>query len=554
MLLSRNKVRLAAFGLIGMVGATASFPSIAQEARPATPERPEATRIGEAAKTDAGQSLGVAPQAAASGDRLPTESRTSHALASGDRTLRFIATAGALPITNSQGRVLAEIAYTAYVLDAVESQKRPVTFAFNGGPGSASTWLHLGAFGPWRMPLTMETARPSATPTLLPNADSWLDFTDLVFIDPVGTGYSHIVNETSSSGAQGPGSGGRGANREVGGPGWFWSVGGDVESISDFILSWLTRNDRLASPKMIAGESYGGFRGPRIAQFLQRQRGVGINAMVLISPVLDFAYRRGGHQPLYFAGLLPSLGAAALERKGEVPSRTALQSVEDYARGEFLLDLMRGPRDSAAVERVVVRVAAISGLPSDTVRRYGGRFGGAAYVREVYGPSRRVASFYDVSMTGFDPYPTAPGSRFDDPFVTGIEAPMTSAMREHYRRLGWHVGRPYVIASDEATSGWIWGNSANAPESVSSIGEVLALDPRFRLLVTHGFTDTITPYLASQLLLEQLPDYGEPNRVTLNVYAGGHMHYSRDATRAALHADAAALLVEALREPARPER
>lgn len=510
----------------------------------ATAQRAEqAPRQIEGSKAEATKA--PAPATAA---RLPADSRTSHTLNLAGRTLRFTATAGALPITNGSGRVLAEIAYVAYTLDNGDNRSRPVTFAFNGGPGSASTWLHLGGLGPWRLPLSPEMARPSAMPALLPNGETWLDFTDLVFIDPVGTGYSAIVPETPSGGSSGGARGGPGS-RDEGGPRWFYSVGGDVESLADFIQGWLKRNDRLASPKMIAGESYGGFRAPRIAHFLQRQRGVGINAMVLISPVLDFESRRAGHTPLYYVKLLPSIGAAALERKGQPVSRPALSAVESYARGELLLDLMRGPRDASAVDNVVRRVADISGLPLEAVRRHGGRLSGAAYMREAYGSERRVASLYDVSMTGFDPYPTTPGSRFDDPFTTGLAAPMTSAMIELYGRLGWRVERSYSMLSSETNRAWVWGNSPSAPESISSMKEALSLDPRLRVLVTHGFTDLVTPYFASALQLDQIPDYGDSGRVSLIVYAGGHMHYSRDASRLALRQDAEKLLSDATRPP-----
>lgn len=520
--------------------------SHAQRVEPA----PRPAEASKAPATTPATTPGTATAPAPTPARLPADSKTTHTLNLPGRTLRFTATVGSLPVTSSSGRVLAEIAYVAYTLDNGDLRTRPVTFAFNGGPGSASTWLHLGGLGPWRLPLTPEMARPSAVPTLQVNAETWLDFTDLVFIDPVGTGYSAIVPDAPGAAAaqattarSGPGS------RDEGGPRWFYSVGGDVESLADFIQGWLKRNDRLASPKMIAGESYGGFRAPRIAHFLQRQRGVGINAMVLISPVLDFESRRAGHSPLYYVKLLPSIGAAALERKGQPVSRAALSGVESYARSEMLLDLMRGPRDTAAVDGIVRRVAEISGLPLEAVRRHGGRLTGAAYMREAYGPERRVASLYDVSMSGFDPYPTTPGSRFDDPFTTGLAAPMTSSMIELYGRLGWRLDRSYAMLSSETNRAWMWGNSPSPPESISSIRETLSLDPRLRILVTHGFTDLVTPYFASVLQLDQIPDYGETGRVSLIVYPGGHMHYSRDGSRLALRQDVEKLLSDAVRPP-----
>ena len=537
-IVSRLSAALLALGAAALTAIGTFDAARGQDARPAPQRTETAPRPAEAQKSPA-------PAA-----RLPPDSLTSHTVNVGSRVVRFTATAGALPISNSQGRVLAEISYVAYTLDGSERRTRPVTFAFNGGPGSASTWLHLGGLGPWRLPLTAEMARPSALPTLLPNAETWLDFTDLVFIDPVGTGYSAIVTDSAAQGAGASGGrGGGSGNREEGGPRWFYSINGDVESLAEFIQSWLKRSDRLASPKMLVGESYGGFRAPRITHLLQRQRGVGINAMVLVSPVLDFESRRGGHLPLYYVKMLPSISAAAIERKGQQVSRSSLEAAEKYARGDYLLDLMRGPRDAAAVERIVGRVADLSGLSTEAVRRHGGRLGGSAYMREVYGAERKVASLYDVSMSGFDPYPSAPGSRFDDPFTTGLNAPMTSAMIELYARLGWRVDRTYTMLSSETNRAWVWSNTPSAPESISSLKEALSLDPRLRVLVTHGFTDLVTPYLASSVLLDQLPDYGEAGRVALAVYPGGHMHYSRDGSRAALRQDAERLLADTLRTP-----
>ncbi|HXF52507.1 MAG TPA: peptidase S10, partial [Hyphomicrobiaceae bacterium] len=484
---------------------------------------------------------------------LPPPSRTEHALELAGRTIRFTATAGAIPISNSAGRTLAEIAYVAYTLDGADPRRRPVTFAFNGGPGAASAWLHIGAMGPWRLPLAAASAAPSAPPALVPNAETWLDFTDLVFIDPVGSGYSHLLGESGDAAGRSAKRGSRRsapepASREEGGPRYFWSIDGDVESLADFIQEWLKRADRLASPKMLVGESYGGFRAPKIVHLLQRQRGIAVNAMVLVSPVLDFEGRRlARHSPSSYANLLPSLAAAALERQGTVPTRELLSEVEAYARSAYLVDLLRGPRDQAAVDRIVTKVAEFTRLPEEAVRRHGGRLSSRAYVQEAVRPKQRVASFYDVSVTGLDPDPGSASTRFDDPFTTALAAPMTGAMGELLnKRLQWRTGRTYHLLSRRANRAWIWGNSPHPPEAISALKEVLSLDARFQVLVAHGFTDLVTPYTASTILIDQLPAYGDPARVSSEVYPGGHMFYSRDGSRAAFRRDAEKLLARSL--------
>jgi carboxypeptidase C (cathepsin A) len=513
------------------------LPVAAQEVRPqAVPAEP---------------SRASKPDPAHASDRtrsLPPDAVSRHVVELPGRALTFTATAGSLPITNSQGRVLAEMAYIAYALRDADPTQRPVTFAFNGGPGSASAWLHLGALGPWRLPMNGETASPSSAPALVPNSETWLDFTDLVLIDPVGTGYSHIVtNGDSGEGASARGAGSGNGNREDGGRRYFWSVDGDVESISDFVLKWLQKSGRIASPKMLVGESYGGFRAPKIAHTLQTRHGVGLNAVVLVSPVLDFAGRRGGRTPARYASLLPSLAAASLERQGLTPTRAALAAAESYARAEYLTDLMRGPRDRAAVARVVAKVTQFTGLPEQVVRHYGGRIDGRTFNRETNRPDGKVASMYDASVTGFDPDPTAPDARFEDPFTAALNAPMTGAMLDLYRtKLNWHPDGRYLKSNWEANRNWIWGNSPVPPESVTELKAVLALDPRLRVLVAHGFTDFVTPYMASELILDQVPDYGGEERLASVVYPGGHMFYSRDASRRAFREDALRLLERSL--------
>ncbi len=472
--------------------------------------------------------------------RLPQDVVTEHTLELADRKLRFNATAGSIPITNAKGDVLAEMGYIAYTLAGMPAGQRPVTFALNGGPGSASAWLHIGTLGPWRIDMEAAAASPSAPAPLLPNAETWLDFTDLVFIDPVGTGYSKIVADTAgkSDAEDKRRREGRAGSREEGGPSYFWSVSGDVESISEFIQKWVYKNERLGSPKLLVGESYGGFRGPKIARKLFSDHGIALSALVLVSPVLDFGIRRHTNPPLAYVSLLPSLAAAEMERRGEEVSRERFRPVEEYARGQYLEDLMRGPRDAAAMQRVVSRVAEITGLSEDTVKRRGGRVSGRIYSDEINRPNGKIASMYDASIKGLDPDPTSSRPRYRDPFTTALNAPMTSAMLELYgSKLNYRTERSYIKINGEVNRSWIWGNSPEPPESVSELREALALDQHLRVIVMHGYTDLVTPYFASELVLDQLPAYGDGQRISSIVYPGGHMFYSRDSSRKALRED-----------------
>jgi carboxypeptidase C (cathepsin A) len=506
------------------------------------------------------QSVSAAPSRPTAVRQLPADSVTRHILELPDRTLRFTATTGAILLTANDGHLLAEVGYISYTLDGAEALHRPVAFAFNGGPGVASCWLHLGAFGPWRLPFEGAAISPSAPPVTTANAETWLDFADLVFIDPVGTGFSRLAGASGEGGSTQPGSSAqRGApsspvpgNRETGGPRYFYSVNGDVESIAEVIYQWLRKHNRLTSPKMLVGESYGGMRVPKIAHRLQTSQGIGVNAIVMISPVLDFGFlSHSRHQPIAHVILLPSLAAAAKEAKGEVPSREAMRDVENYAKGDYLSDLMQGPRNAPAVDRIVKRVAALTSLSEATVRRYGGRLDSSTYQREANRPEAQIASAYDASVKGFDPDPSAPFSRFTDPLLTALRGPVSSTMLDLYaNRLNWRVEATYHVINDELSRVWTWGNSLNAPESVTDLKSALALDANLIALVAHGFTDLVTPYFGSELLLDQIPAYGNAERLKLAVYPGGHMFYSRDGSRSAFRDEVRSLLAAALTEPA----
>jgi len=463
--------------------------------------------------------------------RLPAAVATRHTVSVGGRALAFTATAGALVLTGENDAPEAEIAYVAYVLDGSERANRPVSFVVNGGPGSASAWLHLGALGPWRLSMEAADLRPSAPAVTVENPETWLPFTDLVFIDPAGTGFSRLIGDGEPVRQR------------------YYSVDGDVQSLATFIRRWLIANGRLASPKAFVGESYGGFRGPRLARILQVEHGIGLSALVLVSPVLDFAWRgQGQTSPLPWAARLPSLAAIARESRGPI-ARADLADVEAYARGEFVIDFLRGRREDTARARMADRVAAFTGLDPAFVRRLGARIDGWTFLRERTRDEGLVGSGYDGSVLALDPFPDAFAGRTDDAFSDAVAAPLTSAMVDHFAtRLGYRPARRYLLLNRQVNGAWQWGRGRFAPpEVVSDLARVMALDPTIRVLVAHGLTDVVTPYFESQLLIDQLPPLGPAGRIQLATYPGGHMFYSRAASRRAFLRD-----VEALYAPPAP--
>jgi carboxypeptidase C (cathepsin A) len=447
---------------------------------------------------------------------------TSQTLNLPGRTLEFQAQVATMRLANPQGAAQAEVVTTAFMLAGSDPARRPVTFALNGGPGASSAWLDLGAIGPWRVPFGAGSIVPSRSPEPVDNAETWLDFTDLVFIDPPGTGFSRIVAQ------------GDDARRGL------LSVDGDIDALAVVIRRWLETNHRLLAPKFIVGESYGGFRGPRLARTLLDRQGVAISGLVLLSPVLDFNGFDAPWNPFRFVTQLPSMTAAARGARG----RAELRDVEEYASGDFLIDLLRGEGDAAAVERVSGRVAAFTGLDPALVRRRAGRVDSSTFLRDR--EPGRVGTPYDATISAADPFPAAANDNSPDPVLDGMRGPLTSAMLTLYAtRLGWQPegapNRQYEVLDGRIAREWDYGRRLSRPESYSELRQYLALDPAVRVAVVHGLTDLVTPYFASKLLLDQTPGFAA-GRLELLTYGGGHMFYSRDDSRAALHQDVADLV------------
>ncbi|MGA7810565.1 S10 family peptidase, partial [Bradyrhizobium sp.] len=423
--------------------------------------------------------------------KLPPDSTTKQTLELPGRTLAFTATAGSIRLFNNKGEPQADIGTISYQLDGVDRATRPVTFVFNGGPGAASAWLQLGNNGPWRLPINADAVTPSAAPDLVPNAETWLDFTDLVYIDPVGTGYSRFVATGEDV-------------RKT-----FYSVDGDVSSIAVTIRRWLEKNDRLLSPKFVVGESYGGLRGPKVVRNLQMQQGVGVRGLILLSPVLDFR-EYSGSSILQYVASLPSFTAVARAARGPV-TRADLADVENYARGDFLADLVKGEADPVATNRL----------------------------------ADKVAGRYDATVEGADPFPDSSFFDFGDVSGDSLTAPLTSAAVDLItRKLNWRPDGSYQILNDAVEKAWDFGRGLSPAESTTQLRQILALDPKLKVLIGHGLFDLATPYFGTRILLDQLPAFASPDRVKLVVYPGGHMFYSRDASRQAFRAEVQALVKE----------
>ena len=338
-----------------------------------------------------------------------------------------------------------------------------------------------------------------------------------MFIDPIGTGFSRSLVSADETKKQ------------------FYSTDNDIHYLSRVIYDWLIKNGRLSSRKYLVGESYGGYRGPRIAHYLQSELGVAMNGLVLVSPYLNPTLEENGDvSPMPWILDLPSITAAHLERIGKLTA-PAMEKVIAYTRGEYATDLLKGRSEPAATARVVKRVTEMTGLEEEFVRRAGGRLEIGAYLREVFREQGKIGSVYDPNVTSFDPFPYAPEQRSNDPLLESIIAPTTTAMVDFVTRVvGWKTEARYHALSYEVGSQWDREARGLRAGAVPDLRQAVAADPKLRVLIAHGWNDLSCPFMGSVLTVDQMPVMGDPTRVMVYEYPGGHMFYSRRGSLAAL--------------------
>lgn len=449
---------------------------------------------------------------------LPADAHVVESIELNGRPLKYAATVGTLPVKNTEGKPTGEVVFTSYTVDA---PNRPVTFAFNGGPGAASVYLNLGAIGPKRVNFGAEGQSPSDPATLNDNPGTWLDFTDLVFIDPIGTGFSQSLVSPEES-------------KKL-----FYGPDQDIAYLSRIVYDWLVKNGRLESRKYIVGESYGGYRGPRLTSYLQSKIGVAVNGLVLVSPALSSDGGSADLSPIYWMETLPSIVAANYERQGKL-SAESMAPVIDYTRGEYASDLLRGNSDPGATPRIVKKVTELTGLDAAFVRRAGGRLETQAFLREEFRETGKLGSRYDPNVTAYDPFPFSPTQETNDPILLSIIAPTTTAMVDFVTRtVGWKTDARYNALSYEVGSAWDReGKGAFSGDAAASdLRVAVATDPKLRVVIAHGWADLSCPFMGSVLTVSQIPLMGDPTRVSVHEYPGGHMYYARTASSLALRKD-----------------
>jgi carboxypeptidase C (cathepsin A) len=448
---------------------------------------------------------------------LPPDAVTEHSIEIGKAKLAYTATAGTFTFYDQSGDQSAAAFYTAYVAKGTQPN-RPLTFVFNGGPGAASAFLHLGLVGPRILDLGPDS-HDAARAELRDNPDTWLAFTDLVLIDPIGTGWSRAVKPDDAK--------------------HFWNIGSDAGAMAKAIALYVSHSNRAASPKYLFGESYGGFRAAKTARALQRDQGIAISGIVMLSPLLEGWLTFGDdEQPLRAALQLPSLAAAELERKNAF-SREALAEVEKFALTDYLVTLAGRPPQGDAAKNFYQKVAQISGLPVETISKSRGFIPG--FVKSLRAADGKVVSRYDATFAVDDPYPESRSGNGSDPILDSVTRAYGGAMASYARNeLGFKTDMTYALLAGDVTNGWDWKGGRTQASSEDDLRTLLAYGPSFRLLIAHGYSDMVTPYAMTRYVLDHMPPANPPERVALKLYRGGHMIYLDPQSRKAFSADAAA--------------
>jgi len=500
----------------------AESPKAAAKKQPAAP--PAEKPAESAAKPEAAPEPKPAPREASTDKDKDKEEHfdmteaapvvTHHQITVDGKLLKYTATAGRLPIKRGDGKIEAEMFYVAYTLDGQDAAKRPLTFAFNGGPGSASIWLHMGALGPRKVVLQPDGFMPPAPYHIEDNPYTLLDKSDLVLIDAIGTGFSRAENAELMK--------------------KFWGVKGDIEAFSEFIRLYISRNERWSSPLFILGESYGTTRAAGIAGYLA-DRGISFNGITLLSTVLNFETLEDNFtndQPYVF--LIPSFTMIAGYHHKLAPDlaqdlNRARQDAEQWASTEYEHALDKGdaltPQER---QKVIDQLARYTGLTKEVIDEANLRINVRKFTHYLLIDQKVRVGRLDGRYTGPDPNGLL-DTPFYDPTGSATQPPFTSVFNNYLRtELGYKVDMPYYVSAQRGPNNmWDWGSAIQGfPDTASAIRQAIVKNPYLKILVMEGYYDLATPYFAANYTVDHLdlpPKYRD--NVSFATYESGHMVY-----------------------------
>jgi len=476
------------------------------------------------------------PRPTATADKEEPPVVTKHTVRAGGRTLNYTTTTGFMPIKNAvSGDTEARIFYMAYTLDNPPA-RRPLMFSFNGGPGSASVWLHLGALGPRRVKMLDDGLMPPPPYEMEDNASTWLSETDLVFIDPVGTGYSRATKPEFAA--------------------KFFGLNGDIESVGEFIRLYLGRNERWTSPLFLVGESYGTTRASGLSNWLF-EHGIALNGICLVSTIMNFqTLRFADNNDLPLVLILPSYAVTAWYHKrlssamqGKSVDQVA-QDARSFAANEYMPAMLRidrltpGERASLAA-----KFASFTGLSTDFVERNNFRVELGEFNKELLRSERRTTGRLDSRFKGIDRDAAGDGPD-SDPSMNAIRPPYTAAFNAYVRgELGFKSDVEYYILGGGITSPWNFGQTNGYADTSNAMKSAMAKNPYMKVMLAQGYYDLATPFYAAEYTISALNlDPSLRKNVSFEYYEAGHMMYIEVGSLRKFHADITTFIASAVKK------
>jgi carboxypeptidase C (cathepsin A) len=482
---------------------------------PATPQTVPGGRGGRGGVAGPGPAIG--------GEVDETPVVTKHSITVQGKTLNYTATVAQMPLKDASGETEAHIFYMAYTLDgASDTPKRPLTFCFNGGPGSASMWVHMGGMGPRSPKLMSNGSMPPPPYEIKDNQDTWLDQTDLVFIDPVGTGYSRAKSLDVA--------------RRMNG------VQGDIQSVGEFMRMYVARNNRQYSPLFIAGESYGTFRAAGLAGYLI-DRGMAFNGIVLIGTTLNLETIWSRSDDLVYELELPTYAADAWYHKKVSPElqrkdlKTFLKEAEAFASGEYAAALMKGDTLSASERKTTIdKLARYTGLDANYLDETNLRWDVSHFSRQLLRDKHLTIGRYDGRLAGPSSMNTGETSEYD-PSSTLITPPFTAVLTNYLRNeLGYKTDMYYYPSG--GIQPWDYGVQNGFGDTTAMLKNAMTKNPFMKVMVAAGYFDLATPYFATEYTFNHMGLSPEMHsRITWAYFQSGHMLYIDSDSHAKLKHD-----------------
>ena len=447
-------------------------------------------------------------------------STTSHSVKIDGKIITYKAMAGTMQLRSGEDQPIALHGFTAYVKDGTTDLKtRPITFVFNGGPGSSSIWLHMGVIGPRRVVVTDPGFTPAAPYTLEDNGSSLLDVTDIVMMDPIGTGLSHAINKSK--------------NKD------FWGVDQDIRGISQFIKQFVTENDRWNSPKYLLGESYGTFRNAGVVDYLQETMGMAMNGVIMVSAVFDLrqlVFAQG--DDISYVMNLPTYSATAWYHN-KVPNKPALESFLNesraFAKTDYTLALMEGDQlGGAAREKALDRLAYFTGLSKTYLDKANLRVSEPEFTEELLRAEKKTVGRLDSRFTGINQDPLNQYSQYD-PQSSSISPGYTALFMDYYyNTLKVNKANSYhVSAYSRPGFDWDWKHAKNGggfptpPNTGVDMAEAMSRNPNLKVLILNGLYDLATPFFGVEYTIDHMELEKEIKaNISMKYFEAGHMMYT----------------------------